>query len=469
MKPILRFLSVLLICWSGLGADALASEDDGGSPSSSADWTAESNQTNAYFGSEVASAGDVNGDGYEDVIVGAEAYDNGQIDEGRAFVFSGSAGGLGSTPDWRAESNLTSAYFGNAVASAGDVNGDGYDDVIVGASGYTHGQDKEGRAYVYYGSAGGLSRAPNWRAESNQATAYFGNSVASAGDVNGDGYDDVIVGAFRYSNGQDYEGRAYVYYGSQGGLRTTPNWRAESNQEGAEFGFSVASAGDVNGDGYDDVIVGAEDYSHGEGAEGRAYLYLGSPEGLSTTTNWKAESNWYYANFGYSVASAGDVNRDGYDDVIVGAPFYYDDNDDYEGEAFVFLGSAGGLSTIYNWKLEPNQIRAFFGYSVASAGDVNGDGYEDVIVGARWYTHGQDSEGRAFVFSGSADGLSIIPNWIAESNHANAYFGSAVASAGDVNEDGYEDVIVGAPYYDNGQTDEGRAFVYHGSAGSLTG
>jgi hypothetical protein len=461
MKPLLWILSVLFFCWGGLGAAAWASGGAGAHPSTSANWKAEPNQTNAYFGSAVASAGDVNGDGYADVIVGAEAYDNGQIGEGWAFVFNGSAGGLGTTPDWRAESNLAGAHFGSSVASAGDVNGDGYADVIVGAYGYDSGQ---GRAYVYHGSATGPSTIPNWIAESNQATAYFGNSVASAGDVNGDGYADVIVGAPYYDNGQTDEGRAFVFYGSASGLGTTPDWKAESNKESGNFGYSVASAGDVNGDGYDDIIIGAAGYTHGQVAEGRAYVYHGSPEGLSTTPNWKAESHWYYANFGYSVASAGDVNGDGYDDVIVSAPFYYDDNDDYEGEAFAFLGSGGGLSSIYQWKVEPNRVRAFFGYSVASAGDMNGDGYDDVIVGADAY-----GEGRALVFHGSPNGLSIVPNWIAEPNQDNAEFGSSVASASDVNADGYDDVIVGAPYYDNGQTDEGRAFVYHGSAGSLNG
>ena len=400
MKPLLWFLSILLICSGGLGSTTRASGEAGGSPSSSANWTAEPNQLDASFGSSVASAGDVNGDGYEDVIVGAGTYDNGQIDEGRAFVFYGSAVGLSQTPNWRAESNQAGAYFGNSVASAGDVNGDGYDDVIVGAWTYDNGQIGEGRAFVFYGSAVGLSETPNWIAESNQASAYFGYSVASAGDVNGDGYDDVIVGAYSYDNGQENEGRAFAFYGSAGGLGTTPNWKAELSQDAA---------------------------------------------------------------FGYSVASAGDVNGDGYDDVIVGAPFYYDDNDDYEGEAFVFLGSIGGLSTNYSWKVEPNRVRAFFGYSVGSAGDVNGDGFYDVIVGARWYTHGQDSEGRAFVFYGSAGGLSIIPNWIAESNQANAELGHSVARAGDMNADGYDDVIVGVPYYDHGQTDEGVAFVYNGS------
>jgi hypothetical protein len=227
-------------------------------------WTAESNQAGAFFGYSVASAGDVNGDGYSDVIVGAYLFDNGETDEGRAFVYHGSASGLSTTPNWTAESNQANAQFGVSVASAGDVNGDGYSDVIVGAYRFDNGQTDEGRAFVYHGSASGLSTTPNWTAESNQGNAEFGSSVASAGDVNGDGFSDVIVGAYLFDNGETDEGRAFVYHGSASGLSTTPNWTAESNQANAQFGYSVASAGDVNGDGFSDVIVGAPLFDNGK-------------------------------------------------------------------------------------------------------------------------------------------------------------------------------------------------------------
>src|SRR6185436_18950919 len=116
-------------------------------------------------------AGDVNGDGYADVIVGASLYDNGQTDEGKAFVYLGSAAGLASTPAWSAESDQAFAHFGVSVGTAGDVNGDGYADVIVGADMYDNGQTNEGRAYVYLGSASGLSLTAAWTAESDQASA----------------------------------------------------------------------------------------------------------------------------------------------------------------------------------------------------------------------------------------------------------------------------------------------------------
>jgi len=432
-----------------------------------ADWTAEGNQVNAYFGCSVSTAGDVNGDGYADVIVGALSYDNGEDDEGRAFVYHGSAEGLFLAPNWTAESNQAYAQFGNSVATAGDVNGDGYADVIVSAPWYSNGEEGEGRVFVYHGSADGLSVTPNWTAESNQAYAHLGNSAATAGDVNRDGYADVIVGAYYYDNGEQDEGMAFVYHGSASGLSLTANWTAESNQEGGSLGNSVAGAGDVNGDGYADVIVGARGYDNGEANEGRAFVYHGSASGLSEAANWTAESNQAYAYLGNSVSTAGDVNGDGYADVIVGA-YYYDNGEQYEGMAFVYLGHSGGLSTAPDWTKESNQADAYLGYSVSTAGDVNGDGYADVIIGALHYSNNEIGEGRVFVYLGSGSGLSSTANWTKEGNQKDASFGYSAAGAGDVNGDGYADVIVGAHLYDNGEENEGMAFVYYGSTSGFS-
>jgi hypothetical protein len=422
-------------------------------------WTAEGDQTGANFGYSVASAGDVNNDGYEDIIVGAENYDNGETDEGRALVYLGSASGLSPSPAWTAESDQAYARFGYSVSSAGDVNGDGYDDVLVGAYVYDNGETDEGRAYLYLGSSSGPSSSPSWTAEGNQASAYFGSSVASAGDVNNDGYDDVLVAALFYSNGETFEGRVFLYLGSSSGLSSTPSWTAEGNQAFAYFGRSVACAGDVNNDGYDDVIIGAYYYDDPETNEGCAFLYLGSASGLSASPSWIGENNQANAWFGYSVSSAGDVNNDGYDDVVVGA-VGYDNPDLYEGSAYLYLGSASGLSASPSWSAESDQANAYFGV-VSHAGDVNGDGYDDVLVGAYFYDNDTLDEGRVYLYDGSSSGLSSTPAWTSESNQYNTMFGSALSSA-DVNSDGYGDLIVGAYNYDNGQTDEGRVYVFTG-------
>jgi hypothetical protein len=433
-------------------------------PGISAGWTAEGNNDDAYFGYSVSTAGDVNGDGYADIIIGAIGYDNGQTAEGLAFVYLGSVTGPSSSPDWSAESDQAGAWLGWSVSTAGDVNGDGYADVIVGASEYDNGEEGEGRAYVYHGSASGLSATADWTTESDQVGADFGYSVATAGDVNGDGYADIIIGAYLHDNLEVNEGRAYLYYGSSAGLSTNAAWTADGNQSGAWFGHSVSTAGDVNGDGYDDVVVGAYLYDNGETAEGRAYVYHGSAVGLAATADWAAESNLDWAHFGYSVATAGDVNGDGYADVIVGA-YSYDNGETVEGKAFVYQGSSAGLNDTADWTAESDEAGAWFGWSVSKAGDINGDGYADVIVGAFHHTNIEEYEGSVSVYHGSSAGLRSVPDWFAEGGQFHAFLGFSVSTAGDVNGDGYADVIVGASGFDNGNTDEGQALLYYGNDG----
>ncbi|MBS1516868.1 MAG: FG-GAP repeat protein [Bacteroidetes bacterium] len=430
-------------------------------------WSAESDHTGGQFGISVSTAGDMNGDGYADIIAGGNYLDNGQTDEGRALVYLGYSGGIRTNSEVIYESNQASSQFGYSVATAGDINGDGFSDVICGAYNFDNPNTNEGAAFVYLGSAAGMSASSNWSAEGNQAYAYFGNSVCTAGDVNGDGYSDVIIGAHLFDNGQSEEGAAFVFHGSASGLSPFSNWSAEGNQANIYFGYSVSTAGDVNGDGYSDVIIGAFGYGNGQNSEGAAFVYHGSASGLSITSNWSAEGNQVEADFGISVSTAGDVNGDGFSDVIVGAS-YFDNGQSNEGAAFVYHGSASGLSLTSNWSAEGNQVEALLGNSVSTAGDVNGDGYSDVIIGAYYYDNGQTNEGAAFVSHGSASGLSLYPNWIGEKNQAYAGFGYSVSSAGDVNGDGYSDVIVGAYTFDNGQTDEGAAFVYHGSSAGIS-
>jgi hypothetical protein len=427
----------------------------------------EPNIANANMGTDVGCAGDVNGDGYSDIVVGAYNYTNGQTNEGAIFIYKGSSTGINTTAFSMMQSNSTYANLGNSNSSAGDVNGDGYSDVIAGAYFYSNGQTYEGGASVYHGSASGISTTVSAILESNQVNANLGYSVAGAGDVNGDGYSDIIVGAHGYDNGQSDEGAAFVYHGSANGLSTSASAMLESNQAGAQMGYSVSTAGDVNGDGYSDVVVGAHGYDNGQTDEGAAFIYYGSASGLSTSAAVMLESDQVSAYLGYSVAGAGDVNGDGYSDMVVGA-YGYSNGQTFEGVAFVHHGSASGISTTVSAVLESNQASSTFGFSVSGAGDVNGDGYSDVVVGAYQYDNGQISEGAAFVYHGSTGGLSTTASAMLESNQANTFLGFSVSGVGDVNGDGYSDVVVGSVNYTNGQTDEGAAFVYHGSASGLS-
>jgi hypothetical protein len=440
-----------------------------------ADWTKAGTGTidNEYFGASVACAGDINGDGYADIVIGVPGYVTGSYSGGRVYFYNGSSGGLGSTANWTQNSSQSGANMGACVSSAGDVNGDGYSDLLIASPNYDNGQTDEGRVFLYYGKPGNLSSVNGYGNVVSESQEYSDFAIVStAGDVNGDGYSDIIVGAPSYDNGQTNEGKAYVYHGAAGGLSITPSWTAESNQALAYFGRAVSSGGDVNGDGYADVIVGALNYDNGQTDEGRVYLYNGSSSGVSSTASWTAESNQAYSEYTKSISSAGDVNGDGYSDIIVGAPVY-DNGQTNEGKVFVYYGSSSGPSGSADWSMEYNQANASFGNSVSNAGDVNGDGYSDVIVGAPSYANGQSQEGGAFVYYGSSMGLSNTADWTAESNWGSSMFGFSVSTAGDVNGDGYSDVAITAPRYQlRVEGDwiyiEGRVFAYYGSSTGLS-
>ena len=390
------------------------------------DFVVESNQTAASLGWSVHGAGDVNGDGYGDVVVGIPNYDNTQTNEGAVLIFHGSASGLTgldpSTADTVIGSSKSQSNLGYSVCGAGDVNGDGYDDIIVGARQWTDGQPLEGAAFVFHGAAGGIASTDDPSAEvdayiqSQYAFAYLGTSVSGAGDVNGDGYDDVIVGASEYESNGNNEGGAFVFLGSASGIQgstpATAHAYLDGNKDFAFLGWSVSGAGDVNGDGYDDIITGAYRYDNGSSEEGVAVVFLGSAGGITGTSPLDAhallESNQEGARFGTSVSGAGDINNDGYDDIIVGAP-RYDNGQDSEGIIAVFLGSASGIvgrtPASAHAMIESNQPSAQLGISVSGAGDINNDSYDDVIIGASFYEIEHSDEGAAFVFLGGSAGI----------------------------------------------------------------
>ena len=447
-------------------------------------WSAESNQalSEAFH---VAAAGDVNGDGYGDVIVGAPQFDNGEDGEGRAWLYLGSVDGL-STGDMNGDgyadvavsgfsdnAGVVRTYLGGggglentswstrygdfysdfafSLSAAGDMNGDGHADIIVGAPW----DDTNGLAYVCFGSDDGLING--WTADF-QTNARFGAAVAGAGDVNGDGFADALVGAENYTNGESNEGAAFLYLGSGGGLTTKPAWKTESDQQDARM-HAASGAGDLDGNGYDDLIVGTEDWDNGQSNEGRIQIFLGNESGLSLTPSWELESDVEDAQLGYAVGAAGDVDGDGYDDVIAG----YRGINSGDGRVIIYFGHGSTVVEALPWTADPTNAGGQFGSAVAGAGAVNGDGYSDVIVGARFYTNGELQEGAAFVYLGADGGPELVADWSAESDVVQSDFGISVAGAGDVNGDGFDDVIVGAP-----KVGDGTVFVYHGSPSGLS-
>lgn len=430
-------------------------------------WLSSGEQVGGLYGYSVASAGDVNADGFYDVVVGVPRYDDGVYREGAAFVFHGSSEGLSTNADWSAGSTLTAARFGHAVSSAGDVNGDGYDDVILGAYRYNNGQPEEGAAFLYYGSESGLVITPTWMVEGGQTDAHFGYAVTSAGDVNGDGFDDVIVGARWFTEEQSKAGAAFAFYGSQDGLRGEPDWAAYGDQVSGSFGYAVGGGGDLNSDGYDDVVVGAPTYDTVEEDEGAVFLYYGSKNGLSEVPVWIEMGEQPGANLGVSVAIVPDMNLDGRAEVAAGA-YHYSGKKPEEGAVFLFLGRSTIPRAQPDWTALGGQESSGYGISVRGAGDVNSDGYGDLLVGAHHYSKDQPEEGAVFLYYGAPLGIIPFPAWRTYGNKAETAFGFAVAGAGDVNGDGCDDVIAGAPEFRINKVIMGRAFQYNGTPGEMT-
>ncbi|MGJ8662218.1 MAG: hypothetical protein ACSHWU_01150 [Marinicella sp.] len=471
-------------------------------------------------GYSVSSAGDVNGDGIDDVIIGAyRAGSDGNNLAGSSYVVFGSDSGLPNPLNLEDINGINgfvingvaaADFSGVSVSAAGDVNGDGIDDVIIGAWGSDPGGNNvAGSSYVVFGSDSGLPN-PLKLDQLNGVNGFVvngvgadnrsGSSVSAAGDVNGDGIDDVIIGAWNGSN--IAAGSSYVVFGSDSGLPNPLNLVDINGDNGFvingvathdQSGISVSAAGDVNDDGIDDVIIGANFADPGgNNSAGSSYVVFGSDSPLPNPFNLDDINglNGFVINgvaagdrSGESVSAAGDVNGDGVDDVIIGARLSDPDGNSDAGSSYVVFGSDSRLPNPFNLE-DINGENGFVvngvaandqsGISVSVAGDVNGDGIDDVIIGAEGADPGGNSvAGSSYVVFGSDSGLPNPLN-LDDINGNNGFVingvvefdtsGSAVSAAGDVNGDGIDDVIIGADRADpGGNSEAGSSYVVFGS------
>jgi hypothetical protein len=466
-----------------------------------------------YSGFSVSNAGDVNGDGFDDVIVGAWGADSSYVVFGKASGFSATLklSSLDGSNGFRLD-GAAGDHSGFSVSNAGDVNRDGFDDVIVGAPGAIPNGFGSGFSYVVFGKASGFSAtlelssldgSNGFRLDGVATYNFSGRSVSVAGDVNGDGFDDFIVGApGGLLNGSPsgyphIPGSSYVVFGKASGFSATMEpssldgsngFRLDGVTNGDYAGWSVSNAGDVNGDGFDDVIVGGYGADPNGDNSGSSYVVFGKASGFSATlelssldgsNGFRLDGVTEHDYSGRSVSAAGDVNGDGFDDVIVGAGATSFFNRYSPGSSYVVFGKASGFSaTMELSSLDgSNGFRLdgaagdHSGHSVSNAGDVNGDGFDDLIVGVPGADTNGTRSGSSYVVFGKASGFSAtldlssldgIDGFRLDGEIAGDGFGGSISNAGDVNGDGFDDLIVGAAGADQNNFRSGSSYIIFG-------
>ncbi len=430
-------------------------------------WSAVGEQPGAAFGAALAASGDVDRDGFADLLVAAPNAAGTALDEGRVTLYRGSATGFATTPSWSQRGSVRGALFGFALAGPGDLTGDGYPDVAVGVPGAaTVAYGSRGAVQVFAGGPTGLAASPAWAGDSLAAETYLGYALAAAGDTDGDGQPELAVGAPYWSHLADRDGRALLYERAAVPFGPDADWDAVGSLYAVEYGIAATGAGDIDGDGFADLLVGERCVPDETACHGAVFLHRGGPAGPASLPAWSVRSATAHDGLGPALAGAGDLNGDGFGDVVVGAPT---DGQAfaYAGRADVFLGSAAGLAPSPSWSALGPAEAALYGLAVAGAGDVNGDGYDDLLVAAPYYWYGA-AEGRVWLYLGSAGGPSAEADWRASGALGDGAFGSALAGAGDVNGDGYADVIAGAPLEQNMLGGQGSAYLYLGGPTGLS-
>ncbi len=387
------------------------------------------------FGASLSYAGDLNRDGYSDVIVGSPLNDLGGKNAGCATIYLGGKR-MNSKSNKIILGKTENGHFASSITSVGDVDGSGYPDIIIG--------NNSGQAWLYLDRSiyNGIGAAFTF--SDGKFGSSFGSRVSGASDFNNDGYDDFMIGAHTDYVNETQTGRVYIYFGGLH-MGTIPDITLRGEAKFNRFGTSMGFAGDLNNDGYSDVIIGAPGYEVDGERAGRVYIYYGN-NSLDAEPDVVITGHGYQG-IGRSIGRADDVNNDGYDDIVIGTP--------YSGAApggssyvYVYYGGAE-MDTTADIVFEKKSWYGF-GAPVRSVGDINKDGFDDIIIG---------HQGSLGIYYGGIK-MDTIPDIIIEREGSGSDFGSRLSLAGDVNNDGYIDILIGEPHNSAVGAQMGRAYIY---------
>jgi Ca2+-binding RTX toxin-like protein len=459
-------------------------------------------------GRSVSGAGDVNGDGFDDLLIDASTGQRYVVFGGSTGFASGlSLSSLNGSNGFILNADVI--YFSTkTVSGAGDVNGDGFDDLLVGVyRADTDGKRAAGQSYVVFGASGGFASSLNLSSLNGSngfvlngaaANSFSGFSVSGAGDVNGDGLDDLLIGAPTASS---ISGESYVVFGRSSGFGSSFDLSSLNGSNGFaikgigrfdQAGHAVSSAGDFNGDGFDDLLIGAKGAEPNGTASGQSYVVFGGSAGFAASLNLSSlnGSDGFAINgiakgdnSGWSVSGTGDVNGDGLEDVLIGA-FGAHSNGTGSGQSYIVFGHSGGFSSSFdlsslngsNGFTIDGLAHHYSGWSVSGAGDVNGDGIDDLVIGAPGASAEDVYAGKTYVVFGSRSGFA--PRLSASNlNGSNGFIVNgrvvgdissvAVSAAGDVNGDGIDDLLIGASVSTRNGSASSESYVVFGSIDGL--
>jgi len=394
------------------------------------------------FGTDANTNGDYNADGFSDLIYGEPGADN---DSGAVHIHYGSVNGYPVSPDLTLIGLHEGARFGASLAMVGDADGNGYDDILIGAPSQNNDSgNSTGAVSLYSGFATGLNSNPTWIESGDTIDGLFGANVEAAGDVNGDGFTDLLVSEIGWeSSAEELElGRVHVFLGNS--TLQFESTIIEGEVDDVILGYAILGVGDANADGYDDIVIGSSKDQTSVSGYGRVQFHHGSMEGISSTATrtWTANSQW--SLLGNSLSALGDVNGDGYDDFTTSEIF--------ADKLWVFHGSAVGYSENPTTLMDIDS-QSGWGWNIQTAGDVNDDGIVDFLIG--------NVQGELELVPGTNDSnlVDSTSDFFTRNEGANSRLGRILSAGGDADRDGTHEFLYASTSRMNDGTTAGGSIV----------